>query len=122
MKLFGSRLSSTSSMIPSAGIFGALLPILGLVALAVCAADFGAPGIEKAIVAVGAFAGGVLMSRSLPVWRRARQGELRRLDKARESSPFNPWLRVASRVGWLKAVALFLCVCGALALLASILR
>ena len=75
MKMLGIRLESVSSLLPSGGALSALLPILGLVGLITAISDFGAPGIEKVVVAIGMFAAGVLMARSIPVWREAKPGD-----------------------------------------------
>lgn len=122
MKVLGTKLSAVSSMLPVAGPFGVVLPLLAIVALVVAAVDLGMPGIEKALLAIGAFAAGVLFSRSLPIWRRAEPGELRLLAVAARFSPLHPWLRIVASVGWVKGTAIFLATCAALLLLAYATR
>ncbi len=110
------RLDQSSALLPSRGIFGLALPILGLLGLVAAAFDFGMPGMEKAIAWIGAFAAGISMSRSLPVWRDAKPGELELMQKMRELSPFAPWLRITAKFGRPHAIGLFLAVCAVLAL------
>lgn len=121
MNVVGIKLERVSPMIPAGGILGALLPLFALAGLIACIGDFGAPGLEKAIVAVGMFAAGALMSRSLPIWREAREGELERLAVLHEGSPASPWLRMARQAGWPRTIALFLAVCTVLSVVATLL-
>lgn len=114
MKAFGTRLEAVSAMVPAGGWVSALLPVLALVGLAAAVGDYGAPGLEKAIVGIGMFAAGVLMGRSLPVWREATEGELTRLVLLRESSPAAPWFRMAKTIGWPGAIAVFATLCAIL--------
>ena len=53
MKAFGTRLEVVSAMVPAGGWVSALLPVLALVGLAAAVGDYGAPGLEKAIVGLG---------------------------------------------------------------------
>ena len=118
-KQFESRLEQTSTLLPSKGILGVALPILGLLGLVAATFDFGMPGLEKAIVWIGAFAAGVVLSRSLPVWRDAKPGELDRIQRMRELSPLAPWIRIATNFGWPHAIGLFVVICVVLAILAK---
>ncbi len=120
MTVLGQKLESVSPMLPTGGVFGALLPLLGLVGLVACFGDFGAPELEKFIVAIGMFSAGVLMSRSLPVWREAKAGELESLAVLRGGSPAAYWVRLAARLGFAKTIIAFLTVCALLAALATV--
>lgn len=115
MKVIGNRLEETSTLLPTGGILGAMLPFLGLLGFIAAVADFGMPGLEKAVVAIGMFAAGVLMARSLPVWREARPGEIERLQLLREKSPAAPWIRMLRVFGWVRTVIIFLGLCVVLA-------
>ena len=118
MTVLGQKLESVSPMLPAGGVFGALLPLLGLAGLAACLGDFGAPEFEKFIVAIGMFSAGVLMSRSLPVWREAKAGELELLAVLRDGSPAAYWVRLAARLGFTKTIIAFLTVCALVAVFA----
>lgn len=98
------------------------LPILGLLGLVAAAFDFSMPGLEKTIAWIGAFSAGVCLSRSLPVWRDAKPGELERIQRMRELSGFMPWIRILKNFGWPKAVGLFLAICVVLVVLETIIR
>jgi hypothetical protein len=119
MRLLGNRLEQTSAMVPAGGVLSASLPILALAGMAAAIGDFGMPGLEKALVAIGMFAAGVLMSRFLPVWREAKPNELERLQRLRSSSPAVPWIRMVKRFGLTKTLAIFLGLCAFLALLGT---
>lgn len=118
MNLLGTKLESVTTMVPGGGVVGALLPLLAMVGWVACIGEFGMPGLEKAIVAVGMFASGVLYSRVLPVWREARSGELERLAVLRDSGPAGVWFKMAKAIGWGKAIAIFLSICAVLAMIA----
>jgi len=114
MKALGTRLDAVSRMVPSGGWLSALLPVLALVGLAAAAGDYGMPGLEKAIVAIGMLAAGVLLARALPVWREASTDELSRLQRLRDSGPAAPWLRMAKAIGSPTTIAVFAAVCAIL--------
>ncbi|OXR48053.1 hypothetical protein PuT2_14745 [Pusillimonas sp. T2] len=117
MKIIGNCLDEQINFLPAGGIFGPMLPILAALGFIAVAFDFGMPGLEKAIAAMGMFAAGVLMSTQLPVWREAEPGELERRRTLWKISPAAPWIRMAKTFGWSKAAILFFVLCAALTFL-----
>lgn len=107
--ILGERLATTQ--VPWGGLIGRLLPLFGIIGILAAAFDFGHPELEKIIVAIGMFSGGVVLSRDLPIWREAKPGEIERIQMVRKLNPVEPWIRMARNMGLLKAVILFVSLC-----------
>jgi hypothetical protein len=121
MKILGNRLEDSSSMVPDAGVFGYLLPIMTLIGFVLLAFDFGSPNFEKFLISVCAFSAGILFSRVLPVWREAKAEELERIKHLRQNGPAMVWVRLARQIGAWRALGMFVMICSILLIIAKVI-